>query len=66
MTSGELLGTLCKVIGPQVYEECRTQILFGIQNNLERQTVEETNDQAQHEALRTKLTSPKDLNGQQV
>ncbi|KAH9503018.1 hypothetical protein Btru_072633 [Bulinus truncatus] len=36
IAAGELLGMLCKIIGTEVYERCKEQILQGIQINLER------------------------------
>ena len=31
-----MLGVLCNVLGPCVYDKCRDQILQGIHSNLER------------------------------
>ena len=36
---GEVIGTLCKRVGPQVYDRCKSTILEGISNNLERDTM---------------------------
>ncbi|XP_005089198.1 uncharacterized protein LOC101848704 [Aplysia californica] len=36
IAAGELLGILCKILGPDVYEKSKSQILDGIRSNLER------------------------------
>ena len=56
-TSGELLGSLCSVIGTSIYDECREQILTGVRSNLERHAIEDANDKAKHEQLKAKLVS---------
>ncbi|CAL1530399.1 unnamed protein product [Lymnaea stagnalis] len=54
IAAGELLGVLCKLIGTEVYERSKEQILGGIRSNLERQglglsedSLESPNDQPQ-------------------
>ena len=50
---------LCKTVGPQVYERCKTTILEGISNNIERDLLMEgsVTEQEQSEKLIDKLSS---------
>lgn len=40
LASGELIGSLCEVRGPQVYETCNSCVLGLIEENLERESKE--------------------------
>ena len=57
--SGEVLGALCKKIGPAVYENCKSTILEGIRSNLERERMSVSSQQEQEETdkLMEKLSS---------
>ena len=58
-SSGEVLGALCKKIGPVVYENCKSTILEGIRSNLERERMSVSSQQEQEETdkLMEKLSS---------
>lgn len=36
IAAGEVLGALCKKVGPEIYEDVKDKILYGIRSNLER------------------------------
>ncbi|XP_061173141.1 uncharacterized protein LOC133182346 [Saccostrea echinata] len=57
--AGEVLGALCKKVGPAVYENSRSAILEGIRSNLEREKLSESSQQEQEETerLMEKLSS---------
>ena len=59
LISGEVIGTLCKRVGPQIYERCKSTILMGISSNLERDTMMDgsISDADQSEKLIEKLSS---------
>ena len=44
LAAGELLGELCKVQGPQVYEKVKDDVLNLIKTNLERDMIENENN----------------------
>ena len=54
-----MIGTLCKRVGPQVYDRCKSTILEGISSNLERDmTMDGSISEAdQSEKLIEKLSS---------
>ncbi|KAL4237616.1 hypothetical protein ACF0H5_002330 [Mactra antiquata] len=52
IASGEVLGALCRKIGPRVYEECRSNVLLGILTNLERDPLTDSNISVQDETDR--------------
>lgn len=56
---GEVLGALCKKIGPSVYHECRGNVLNGISTNLERDPLTDSciSEQDETERLMEKLSS---------
>ncbi|XP_078313834.1 uncharacterized protein LOC111130281 [Crassostrea virginica] len=59
IAAGEVLGALCKKIGPAVYENCKSTILEGIRSNLERERMSVSSQQEQEETdkLMEKLSS---------
>ena len=58
-SSGEVLGSLCAKLGPQIYSRTQFKILGGIQTNLERQPLSESGnlEQESAEQLAEKLSS---------
>lgn len=59
IAAGEVIGTLCKKIGPSVYEACKTRVLEGIHSNLERDPLTESSisEHDETEKLIEKLSS---------
>jgi hypothetical protein len=57
--AGEVLGTLCKKVGPETYGDVKDQILHGIHSNLEREmpSSEEDDGKDDVEKLVQKLSS---------
>ena len=57
--AGEVLGTLCKKVGPETYGDVKDQILQGIRSNLEREmpSSEEDDGKDDVEKLVQKLSS---------
>ncbi|XP_025103889.1 uncharacterized protein LOC112569974 [Pomacea canaliculata] len=59
IVAGEVLGALCRTLGPQIYGRIKSQILEGIRSNLERQPITESGmmEQENMEKLVEKLSS---------
>ncbi|KAJ8309492.1 hypothetical protein KUTeg_014366 [Tegillarca granosa] len=57
IAAGEVLGALCRKVGPEIYSSFRSAILEGIKSNLDRDSLHETTEQQQTELLLEKLGS---------
>ncbi|XP_071441316.1 uncharacterized protein [Hetaerina americana] len=61
LAAGEVLGSLCARLGPEIYCDCKDYVLNQIQINLERQVAEDVasrQEQQETEKLMEKLAGP--------